>query len=133
MQIFPMVAGGDIAPARFVKSSTTADNTCLQAGANDLILGISQRGTRNTPLDGLDDGLAAKAGESLTVYGPGQTAILELGGTVTRGDRLKANADGNGVAAVAGSGDNYGAIAGQSGTAGQLVEVLVNIGTWGEA
>lgn len=131
--LFPMVAGGDINPHRFVKQGTAADHTALECDANDVPIGVSQRGTRNTPLAGLDDGLAAKAGESLQIYGQGETCLLELGGTVTRGARLKADADGKGVAAAAASGDNYGAVASESGAAGQLVEVQVQIATWGEA
>lgn len=126
MALVPMIAGGDILPHRFVKPSTAADNTCLQAGAGELPIGISQRGTRNTPFGSLDDGKAAVAGESLRLYGPNETCMLELGGTVTAGAVLKADADGKGVAA--GAGDKYGAIAGQAGTSGKLIEVLVQIG-----
>lgn len=131
--MFPLVSAGNIAPHRFVKQSTAADNKCAQCGANDIPVGISQRGTRNAPLTGWDDGYAAIAGESLQIYGLKETCMLELGGTVTRGARLKSDADGKGVTASQGSGDNYGAIAGQSGTAGTLIEVQVQIGTWGEA
>jgi hypothetical protein len=131
--LVPMVAGGDIMPHRFVIQSTAADHKCLQAGANGLVIGVSQRGTRNTPMDGLDDGKAAVAGESVHIYGAGETCLLELGGTVAAGDRLKSDANGKGVTATVGSGDNYGAFAGEAGTAGKLIEVQVQVGTWGEA
>ena len=124
--MFPTVAGGNISPHRFVKPSTTADHTVLQAGAGEKVVGISQRGTRNVPYSSLDDGYAAIAGESLRVYSTGETCLVECGGTVTPGDRLKA--DSNGKAVVASSGDEYGAIAGQAGTSGKLVEVYVDLG-----
>lgn len=131
--LFSMVAGGNIAPARFVKQSTTADHKCLLAGANAVPIGISQRGTRNTPYSSLDDGYAAIDGENIQIHGLGDTAILECGGTVAAGDRLKADASGKGVACTSASGDNYGAIASEAGTDGKLIEVQVQIGTWGEA
>lgn len=124
--IFPMVANGNIAPSRFAKQDTTADNKCLQADAGAKIIAVTQRGTRNPPYSSLDDGFAAIAGESLQLYGPGETCVLELGGTVAAGDRLKADANGKGV--TAGSGDEYGFRAGQAGTSGKLIEGVVEIG-----
>lgn len=124
--LFPMTAGGNIAPHRFVKVSTVSDNQCLQAGAGEKIIAVSQRGTRNTPYSTLDDGFAAIAGESLRLYGPDETCKLELGGTVASGDRLKSDANGKGL--TAGAGEEYGAIAGQAGTSGKLIEVMVSLG-----
>lgn len=126
MSLPPMVAGGNIAPMRFVKPSTLADNKCLQCGAGEMPIGISQRGTRNTPYSSLDDGYAAIAGESLQIYGPTELAMLELGGTVAAGDLLKSDADGKGV--TAGAGTMYGARASQAGTSGKLIEVYVMFG-----
>ena len=128
--IYPSVAGGTIAPARFVKQSTTADNTVLQAAAGDPIVGISQKGTRRTPYSTLDDGNAAISGEPLHVFGPPETAPLELGGTVTQGDRLKSDANGRGITAGT-DGDNYGAIAPQAGASGDIIEVQVMLGMRG--
>lgn len=122
----PMVAGGNIAPSRFVKPSTAAGNKCLQCGAGEMPIAISQRGTRNTPYSSLDDGYAAIAGESVHLYGNGETALLELGGTVSPGDFLKSDADGKGVTASAG--DKYGAVTVQGGTSGKLIEVYVQFG-----
>lgn len=124
--IFPMIANGNIAPSRFLKQDTTVDNKCLQAGAGNKLIGVSQRGTRNTPYSTLEDGFCAIAGEDLQIYGPEETCLLELGGTVAAGDRLKADANGKGVTAA--SGDEYGAIAGQAGTSGKLIEVVVELG-----
>jgi hypothetical protein len=122
--MFPTVAGGNIPPSRFVKMS--AANTVVLCGAGELPIGISQRGTRNTPYSSLDDGYAAIAGESLQVYGLNETCVLELGGTIAATDVIKSDANGKGVAA--GNGDKYGAMASQPGTSGKLSEVLVAFG-----
>lgn len=121
------VAGGTILPYSFVKQSTTAPNTVLQAGAGDVPIGISQKGTRNTPYSTLNDGDAALVGEDILVFQENEYATIQFGGTVTAGDFLKPST--NGVAITAGSdGDVYGAKTNQAGTTGQLIEVLVLIG-----
>jgi hypothetical protein len=120
--IFSKKAGGNISPCRFVKQSTTADNTVLQAGAGETVYGISQAGVRRTPYSSLDDGYAAIAGEDLEVFGVGEVCNLELGGTVTRGDRVKSDANGKGVTSAT-NGDEYGAIALVSGVSGDLIQV----------
>jgi hypothetical protein len=125
--IFSMKANGNIAPSRFVKLDTSADNKVLQAGAGGIVFGVSQAGTRRTPYNGLDDGYAAIAGEDLEVFGQSEVCLLELGGTVSPGDRLKSDADGKGVATTTNL-DEYGAIARVAGTSGQLIPVEVRPG-----
>lgn len=125
---FSKVAGGNIAPSRFVKLSTTAEGRVLQCGAGEAIYGISQPSVHNIALSGggfttPDDGYAAVAGEMLNIYGPGDdTVMLELGGTVTVGDYLKSDADGKGVNAGTDK-DKAGAQAQASGTSGKLIPV----------
>lgn len=130
------IAGGNIAPSRFVKPSTTANQTVVQAGAGDIVCGISQKGTHNVPgtIGGVavDDGYAAVAGMSVGVFDQSDTARgqfidLELGGTVTAGDYLKSDVNGKGVTATA-DGDYYGARTNRSGVAGQLIQVQVITG-----
>lgn len=124
-QSWSKVANGNIAPARFVKIDTTADGKVLQCGAGDQVYGVSQPGTRRTPYGSLDDGFAAIAGENLQIYGLGEKEImLELGGAVTRGDRLKADANGKGVTTTSAN-DEVGAVAMASGASGDLVPVEV--------
>lgn len=96
-----LMAAGDIAPCRFVKRVTTAgqanDGKVQEATAlADKVLGISQEGTRNVPYSSLNDGLAAKDGENLKVYQPGDLCLLELigGAGVTRGDRITVDSAG---------------------------------------
>ncbi len=123
MPSYTKVANGNVAPSRFVKLDTTTEGRVLQATAGDKIYGISQQGTRNTPYGALDDGFAAIAGENLNIYGPPEKdVLLELGGTVTRGDSLKSDANGKGVTTTS-TGDWIGAIALDSGATGDLIPI----------
>lgn len=120
-------SGGNIAPSRFVKQSTSADNTVTQAGAGETVYGVSPRYTRRTPYSSLDDGYCAISGEDVEVYGVGEECWLELGATATAGQRLKSDADGKGTPVTANN-DEVGAVAIQSGTSGQLIRVQVTPG-----
>lgn len=128
LQVF---AGGDINPCRFVKASTAADNTVLEADANERVIGISGEGAQDAPIPGAST-LAAASGEQLQIINtPEHRCLLELGsGGATRGDLLKSDADGKGVA-IATSGttiQHYGAIALQAGSAGDKIFVLFRPG-----
>lgn len=122
------VAGGDIYPHRFLKISTAADFTALQATANDQIIGISGPGSNYPPLNDLvTTNKHATSGQPVDINGDGDACLLELGGTVTRGDRLKADSNGKGVA-IATSGttiQQFGAVALQSGSSGEFIYVQV--------
>lgn len=125
------IADGNIAPMCFVKASgASGDNRCLQAGAGDPIIGISQQQQRNAPWGPLQDGYAAKQGEQLRVFGLGEVTWLLVGGTVAVGNRLKSDANGKGIATTA-DGDEYGAIALEAGTSGQQIRVQVQLGQRG--
>jgi len=117
-------ASGNIVMCRFVKLDSTADGKGLQCGAGDPITGVSQKGSRRIPYGGLDDGYCAIAGEDFEVYEEGELTYLELGGTVSPGDRLKSDSVGRGVTTTTDQ-DEYGAVARQAGTVGKLVEVRV--------
>lgn len=122
------VAGGDVRPSRFVKAGAT-DFRVLQAGANERAIGISRKGTRNPPYEGLNDGLLAKVGENCPTHGLGDTAPLELGGSVTRGDRLRSDANGRGVTATAA--ESAYAVAKESGASGEIILVDIIFDTIG--
>jgi hypothetical protein len=124
MHKLSFIANGNIRPSRFVKLDTTADGKVLECDAGEGVIGVSHESTRRTPYSSLDDGYAAIAGEQIEVYAHTSECLLELGGTVTRGDRLKADADGKGVSSSTDL-DNWGAIALQSGVSGNLVKVKV--------
>lgn len=124
---------GNISPNRFVKAdTTTTGGYVVQAGAGDPVLGVSQPGTRQAPLSGLDDTYAGVAGgPHVEVATPGDRTWLQTGGAVTWGDYLKSDSSGRGVTASS-DGDWYGARALQTGTAAdQLVEVEIIIGMRG--
>lgn len=122
-----MKAKGNIAPSRFVKQDTSNAFGVLQCGAGDKVFGISHQSTRRIPYGALDDGYAAIDGEDLSVYAGLEVCLLEIGGTVAIGDRLKADANGKGVTTTTNL-DESGAIALEAGTSGQLITVEVRPG-----
>ena len=93
------VAGGAIYPSRFVKIDTSADQTVLQCGANEMGFGISQTGTHDAP--GLNGSTAYAANAELDpikVFLLGERAPLQAGsGGFTAGSLLSSDADGKGV------------------------------------
>lgn len=124
-------ANGNIIPSVFVKLDATyttpnQGNRVIVAGAGERVIGVSQKGTRETPLSGLDNGYAAIAGQSLQVFTPGCVAPLALGATVAEGDLLMPTTDGTAIPHT--NGNWYGAIAPMAGIAGQIMECLVQIG-----
>lgn len=124
-----LVSGGNISPATFVKLSASADNTALQAGANEAVIGISQPGTKDAPgLTGAS-AYAAEAGDNMQIFGLGDICLLKAGsGGYTRGDRLKSDASGNGVPiAESGVAQNVGAIALESAAASEYGRVQIVI------
>lgn len=123
-----LVSTGNVVGCRFVKLATSADGAGTAAGANERTIGISGEGTRNAPGTAADDGYLAIAGETIPAFGAGKKCLLELGGTVVRGDYVKSGAAGVGItsATTGATMQNVGAIALQSGVSGQkiLVQVL---------
>jgi hypothetical protein len=94
-------AGGAINPSRFVKISTVANMTVLQASTNDDVFGVSQLGVDQPPGVTGSDGQAARAGENVKVFGPGSICGLFIGsGGCTAGDYLKSDSAGAGVTAA---------------------------------
>ena len=123
-----MVADGNIAPCRFVTLSTTSGRVTASA-SGEQPFGISGQDTRQTPLSGLDDGFHAIAGENCLIYGNGQMDVmLELSGTVTRGQYLKPGASAGTAIAATADQDKYGAVALQAGVSGELIKVEIRLG-----
>jgi hypothetical protein len=123
-----LLAGGDILPSTFVKLSASADNTGLQAGANEAVIGISGVGTKEAPISGASTN-HAEDGDPIELFGLGDICLLKAGsGGFTRGDRLKSDAAGAGVP-MAGTGDNQniGAVALESAAEGEFGRVQVVI------
>lgn len=117
------VATGNVSPCRFIKLATTADGQATQCGAGDQIFGISGPSTRQAPYPGLDDGYHAIAGENIAVREyPERDVLLELSGTVSPGDRLKADTNGTGIVTTSAN-DEIGAIAKAAGVSGDRIPV----------
>jgi hypothetical protein len=114
-----LIAGGTIAPYRFVKASTAADDTGLQAAEiTTPILGVSD-GSTNGPLSGDH----AVAGQPITLQG-GDVVLVEAGGNITRGAMVQSDADGKAVTAGVTAGLNYqGYVALQSAASGTIIRV----------
>ena len=96
------VAGGNIAPATFVKVSTAADNTVLQAGSSDRCIGISTPSQRDAPIANAST-VAAAAGDPITIFGLGDICQLQAAsGGFTHGDMLGPDANGAGQTLTSG-------------------------------
>lgn len=123
-------ARGTINPSRFVVASGEQDSCVNQAGANSVVVGISQEWNQDAPIPGAGTD-AATSGELVKVYDINETCWLELGATVARGDRLKSDANGQGtpIATTGTTPQQIGARALQAGTSGQLVRVQVLFST----
>lgn len=88
-------AGGTIVPFRAVTIDTSNDNQVVQATANSIVIGIAQEGQKGAPgVAGSDTTVAAASGDQIEVVGAVNVALVEAGGTVTRGDRLEADSNG---------------------------------------
>lgn len=123
------IAGGNINPSRFVKVDTTSSEPyqVLQSSTNEQIVGVSQEGTRQAP--GLP-GSTTYAGEdtyTLHVFGPGEVALIELGGSVTQGDYLVSDVNGKATTAslTGGSIRRIGGIALENGSSGEKIRMLI--------
>ena len=118
---------GNTNPSRFVTVVSGSAGYVDQATPSTFIIGVSQKGTQEAPGTAADSGYAATAGRPLTVHMPGSVALLKLGGTVSAGDRLTADASGQGVkvATTATAHTYVGAIALSNGVSGDLIDVMV--------
>lgn len=122
------IAGGDIAPSRFVMLEAGVAKTVLQATNNAKIMGVSQEGARQAPLnDTVTTVLAAQDGEQLKVYADSDTDVLvEAGAAITSGATVRSDALGRAVTAT--SGQNGGAVALEGAAlAGELIKVQIAI------
>lgn len=123
-------AGGNIATHSFVKLSTSANSTALQAGDNEFVIGIAQVGPKEPPgLSGASTN-AAESGDNVQIFGLGDICLLRAGsGGWTAGDLLKSDSNGDGVtAATTGTTvQNVGAVALETVSAGELGLVQIQI------
>lgn len=122
-----LVAGGAIEAASFIKLSAAADYTALQAGSNERTFGITVDAAQAAPIPGASNDAAA-SGDLFRYFSVGDECLLQLGGTVTRGDMVISDASGFGVTAgaYASATPQYvGAEAMESGVSGDKIRVRV--------
>lgn len=114
-----LIAGGTIAPFRFVKVSTAADDTGLQAAENNsTILGVSD-GSTNGPTSGNH----AIATEPITLQG-GDVVLVQCSGNITRGALVESDSNGKAQTATTSTGTRFhGYVALQSGADGLIIRV----------
>lgn len=122
------VAGGNIYPCRFIKESSLAPFTAIQATLNSRICGVSAEGTTVVAIKGVTDDsciYAATAGLPVPYFGEHDECLLEVSEQVAPGDFLVSDADGKGAVA-ADSNTTIGAVALEPATAaGQKIRVRV--------
>lgn len=114
-----LIAGGTIAPFRFVKVSTAADDTGLQAAeATTTILGVSD-GSTNGPTSANH----AVSGDPITLQG-GDVVLVQCSGNITRGALVESDANGKAQTATTTTGARFhGYVALQSGADGLIIRV----------
>ncbi|MBX3422219.1 MAG: hypothetical protein KF752_11750 [Pirellulaceae bacterium] len=119
------VASANIRPSRFVRGS--GNNKMAEAGANAVAYGVSGEGTVDAPIPGMTDRFAARTGQEVLVYGPGDTCEIEAGAAIDASAGpvfLKPDADGRAIPAA--TTQHYSAEAHTSATAaGQRVKITV--------
>lgn len=116
-------ASGAIRPCRFVKLS--GDFTGAECDANEDALGISYQDTRDPPLDGFSPSTNhASTGDPIRLYTEGDICLLKYATTITAGQKLKSDADGQGTPTT-GAGDLLRALALEGGSAGEFRRVQV--------
>lgn len=113
-RILSFKAGADLSAKqyRFVKFGADDEHVVAASVASEVVLGVLQS--------------APTAEQVAEVALNGGGAKLKLAGTVTRGAYIRNDANGDGIAAVAG--EKYGALAMASGVSGDVIPVEVILG-----
>ena len=109
----PHKAGADILPRQIVKLNTDG-NVVPATAAADKVIGVS-------------DARGASSEAAADIYRIG-IAEVQLGGAVTLGAEITANAQGFGVAATAAGNESIGR-AEQAGVAGDIIDVFLRLRT----
>ena len=95
----PLKASADVNPCRFI--SQTAENVGTQTAADADAVGISAEFTEREPNDLIATtpwGVHATTGNSITYHVPGQICNLDIAGSVSAGNLIKATTAGKGIA-----------------------------------
>ena len=114
-----LVAVGTIRPYRAVAPTGSADNACGESNANNISYGVVSGDTKSH-----DSANHAEADDQVSLQ-TGNVLLIETGGTVTRGNGIKTDADGKAVhAATSGAtGQNHIGIALESGASGAIIRM----------
>lgn len=114
-----LIAGGTILPYRFVRPSTSADDTGLQAAAiTTPVLGVSDGSTK-----AFNSANHAETGDPITLQG-GDVVLVEAGGNITRGAMVESDSDGRAITQSSTAGLNYnGYVALQSAASGTIIRI----------
>lgn len=123
------VAEEDIPVSVFVKRGT-GDFGMVVCGAGEVAdIGVSHQGTQDTQLPGaVAPFLAALEGTSCKIYGNAKTCEVIAGAAVIAGAKLKPDANGLAIAAVAT--DEYSAVANNSASAiNERISCTIQYGT----
>lgn len=121
-------ASENIRPCRCVTIS--GDHTVAEGDANERCIGITYQDEKFAPLNDLvSTNYHAQSGDTVRMYGLGDVCLLQYGGTITAGDYLKSDADGQGVT-IASSGTTPQYVIAQAlegGSSGdrRLVQILI--------
>lgn len=121
----PLKASADVNPCRFI--AFTAENVGTQCAADADAVGVSAEFTEREPNDIIATtpwGVHATTGKPISYYVPGQICNLELGGTVSATNLIKASTAGVGIA-VTGTAYYVLARAITSGVSGEKIPVLL--------
>jgi hypothetical protein len=114
-----LIAGETILPYRFVKPSTSADDTGLvSAGITTPVLGVTDGSTK-----AFNSGNHAETGDPITLQG-GDVVLVEAGGSITRGAMVESDSVGRAITQSSTSGLNYnGYVALQSAASGTIIRI----------
>lgn len=128
------IAEEALQPSIFVTmDGTTGDYKLLAAETGDFPYGITADYSEVAPIPGANTTNHASSGgvvTPLTEHGDKEnsTQMLRISAAVVRGDRLMPDATGNGTAIKATPGNWYGAVAEESGAAGEAIRVMPRYG-----
>jgi hypothetical protein len=114
-----LIAGETILPYRFVKPSTSADDTGLvSAGITTPVLGVTDGSTK-----AFNSANHAETGDPITLQG-GDVVLVEAGGNITRGAMVESDSVGRAITQSSTAGLNYnGYVALQSAASGTIIRI----------
>lgn len=95
-----LMAKGNISPCRFIKVGGGAFGA-VQCVADDVAFGISREFVADVPYTGAAAGLAARDGMPVQYLEQGEVGEIEVGAACADGIRVKPNADGRAIPALA--------------------------------